>query len=490
MFTCVYPDLFFMRLPHDVLADIFLHPDSHSVEQKYRLSQVCSFWRRTALGLPLLWARVTVATPLDVARLSTVLERSKSVALDIQLPWYYRHYAHRYRTDLPLSDEARSTVVAALVPQRGRIRRMHVIYTRSTAIALRHMLWDDLVFPMLQDLELHGSWITEPHMPALQPLQLSAPKLLRLYLSSVKIDDWESILPPSLAHVHIINCSSAADARLIPTIFQRCSQLRQLRLTLHKYRCADGLLPSGLTIDVAQLVPSLRSLDLWVGPSDCAAVLRSCAALHEIAAGVESGIVDDKAKLLIAQLCRGVGPLVELHVPSDRDIVLRDGAGRTRRLQIGSDTHWRWPDVWAALATSHSAHASVAVVRLRTTDWNDVAGAFDAVPPEAPDVALHVHLHSERVNRELWDRPSPRRLTLPNLRLIKFHDHDDFRGSRAEIIHKLLGLVHCASPRVEVCVAGAGLDKGNSDTEGSVTTFRDKLVNGKWTLCGHCADAA
>ncbi|KIW69327.1 hypothetical protein PV04_05209 [Phialophora macrospora] len=485
-----------MLLPDEILRQIFMYIDTHSVDQKFRLSQVCSQWRRVALGQRHLWNRISIMTPLDGIRLPLLLERSGSAALDVQLLWQYR-----FREPMPTSYERRVAAMR-LVDSRARLHRLFIDVNRVETQALSPLLTDGLLFPVLKELEIR-SLQARP-----QAFQLSffAPQLGRLELYEVDSMDWGPLLPRSLTHVYLDRCNSAG-LELLETIFRQCAELQSLTLRTLAFPVDFP----GLKTPAAQLVPRLRALDLSADVTDLVTILRTGFRgfiLEELTTEAYDGCMDSDTKQLLAEVLMGMSPLHSLQLVDDQDIILRDGSGRTRRMRVwNEDSSWHWPDVWIELADQHKACESMKKFHIRSFDWNVLAGAFSERPPLGEDIEVHVDLDSDQINDrynfEHDDPPVPeldkfskglRYLKCGNLGRIVFADHADWEGnsdvngSRAQVIHTLLEALVCESSVVEVCLSQAGLEKPTRQPSEEVTVAIRNLLNtkDKYILCRHC----
>lgn len=490
-----------MQLPHDVLGDIFMlvdaeHDANEHIEQKFRLSQVCSYWRTTALSRPLLWAYTNVRTQRDEMRLPTTLQRSIPVAVAVTL-WRWRYE----KSEIP-----RRTAVEALVAHRARIKSLR-IYPDCHFPAGSSLLDDGLVFPILEDLTVHVSFLLEETSTA---IALSAPRLLNLYLIQAHIRDWKKLLSPTLVRVEIHTCAPNADVTLLPTIFEQCALLQHLslRAPFKKNLEFPGLSPE----PAQQLARHLRILDIDVDTAHVVAVLRSGfidVMLQEIRAYSGDGTIDDDKRLLMAELFRGVGPLVELRLPDEMSLIVQGQSGCIRRIELlDNDAFWAWPELWLELTAKYDMHASLETMHVCAWQWNDIACAFDLQPQTAQCFELHVHLDRRVVAYSYQDEvvfdvehgvvatvSALHRLTCPGLLKLVFHrvsvecDPDDETGWPAEVILYLLPYIDCVAEEVELCLCNAGPDTDPSRRW--AIAMRDGLAeipDSKWILCGHRAN--
>jgi hypothetical protein len=337
-----------MQLPDELLRQIFMHIDTHSVDQKFRLSQVCSQWRRAALGQRHLWNRISIMTPLDGIRLPLLLERSGSAALDVQLLWQYR-----FQEPMPTSRECRVAAMR-LAGSRARLHSLIIDISRADTEALSPLLADGLIFPVLEKLEIR-SFQTRP-----EAFQLSflAPRLRRLELYEIDSMDWGRLLVRSLTHLYLDKCHSA-NLELLETVLRQCAELQSLTLRTLAFPVDFP----GLNTPAAQLVPRLRALDLSADVTDLVTILRTGfrgITLEELTTEAYDGCMDSDTKQLVAEVLMGMSPLHSLRHVDDQDIILRDGSGRTRRMRVwNDDSSWRWPDVWIELADQHKACESI-----------------------------------------------------------------------------------------------------------------------------------
>ncbi|KAJ9611584.1 hypothetical protein H2200_004768 [Cladophialophora chaetospira] len=484
-----------MQLPEEILRQIFCHIDSHDVDQKFRLSQVCSQWRTVAIGQRLLWNRLRIMTPLDGQRLPLILERSGSAALDVELLWVYRH------KEPMLTPEERKLAATQLAGCLKWLRRLFIDIGRAEPKVSSALMAKGLSFPNLEDLEVQSSLSRTQKFD----LSLSAPQLQRLVLYEMGKVDWQSLLAKSLTHLSLIQCWNA-ELTLLDTILQQCPELRAL--TLRQFPFASEF--PGLKIPAVQLVPHLRFLDLRADAVDLSTTLRTGfrgLPLDELTTEMYNGFVDDETKQLISDVLdvQAMESLYSLQSIDDQEIVIRDRTDRAARMKVwNEDGHWSWPDIWEELAAQHGGRHSMKKFRIRSHDWNVLAGAFNACPPLADSIEIHIDLNSDDIidqyDFEYDDTPVSelekaekglRYMRCSTLRKIVFADHEHWSGnsscSRVEVVIQLLKAVQTASATVEVCLTDAGLrwdtdsDDELCDTIGNVL-MRDE----RYILCHHC----
>ncbi|ETI25068.1 hypothetical protein G647_04438 [Cladophialophora carrionii CBS 160.54] len=487
-----------MHLPDELLGQIFMHVDTHDVDQKFRLSQVCSQWRKAALGLRQMWNRMSIMTPQDGHRLPLLLERSGSAALDVELLWQ-----HRYQEPMLTSSE-RVLASTSLGGCRDRLQRLFVDVNRMETQQLSPLLAAGLSFPVLENLEIQSSY----NRPQALRLSFLAPQLRRLRLYQMDAVNWGQLLARSLTHVHLEKCFGA-DLDLLETIFKQCAQLQSLTVRM----LASPVGFWDLETPVAQLVPRLRALDLSADVTDLITILRTGfrgLLLDELTTETYNGHMDEETTQLLAEVFMGIDPLHSLQCVDDQDMILHDASGRMRRMRVwNEDSSWIWPDVWIELADRHRACDTMKKFRIRSFDWNDLAGAFSERPPLAEDIEVHVDLASNVIddpyNFEYDDPPVPelekfsrglRYLKCQKLGRIVFTDNENYEGnsninagSRAQVIHTLLDALVCESPVVEVCLSQAGLEKPTKQPYEEVPIAIQTLLDtkDKYVLCRHCA---
>ncbi len=377
-----------MDLPGEILRHIFSYIDSYDIDQKFRLSQVCSQWRIVAVGQRLLWNRTSVMTPLDGNRLPLVLERGGSSVLDIKLLWQYR-----YKEPM-LSADKRTLAALRLRDCRERIQSLFIDIRRSDQPrSLSALLASELEFPVLESLEIRKD--VDPNK-RLQ-LRLSAPCLKRLVLSRIDVVRWRKLLVGSLTHLSVKMCN-AADLRLLDTILRRCPELTSLTL---KQSCFEMGLPE-LVSRAADCLPHLKVVDLKADVVDLITALRTGfrgLRLDHLSTKMYNGFVDDETKQLMSEVLQGMDLLHSLQVIDDQDIIIKDSADRFRRMEVwNEDGHWQWPDVWQELANQHQARETMKKFRIRSLDWNVLAGAFSACPPLASGIEIHIDLNSDAIS--------------------------------------------------------------------------------------------
>ncbi|EXJ60103.1 hypothetical protein A1O7_04255 [Cladophialophora yegresii CBS 114405] len=486
-----------MHLPAEILGQIFMHVDTHDVDQKFRLSQVCSQWRKAALRQRHMWNRMSIMTPEDGHRLQLLLERSGPIALDVNLLWQYRFQ------DPMLTSPERVMASTSLAGCRDRLQRLFINVNRNQPYDLSPLLAAGLSFPVLEDLEIQSSY----SRPQAFQLSLLAPQLRRLRLYEISAMDWSRSLAQSLTHVYLEKCSGA-DLDLLETVFKQCARLQSL--TLRNLPFPVGF--RGLEMPAAQFVPRLRALDLSADVTDLVTILRTGfrgLLLDELTIETYDGHMDDETTDLLAEVLMGMDPLHRLQRVDDQDIILQDASGRMRRMRVwNEDSSWIWPEVWIELADRHKACDTMKKFHIRSFDWNVLAGAFNERAPLAEDIEMHVDLVSNVVDDpydfEYDDLPVPelekfsiglRYLKCRNLGKIVFADHENYEGnsdihsSRAQLIHKLLEALACDSAVVEVCLSQAGLEKPTKQPYEQVPVAIQKLLDTKdrYVLCRHCA---
>lgn len=475
------------QLPDELILQIFLHVDSHDVDQKYRLSQVCSRWRRVALNNQRLWNRFCIMTPQDGERLSTLVERSGSAALDIELFWYFR-----YKEQMLTADEC-IAAVQILIACRNRIRRLFIDVSRADPKSLSKLVSVSLDFPMLQELKFKCGEFDRNRLRFF----ISAPQLKRIDMYKAGVSEWESLFVSSLEHLDLVYCEDAA-VDLMDTILSRCGQLQSLTLTTGPF----GIDFLGLRGKVAELVPQLKSLDVCADAVDLVTLFRTGfrdVVLDHLAVTSYNGFVDDDMKALMAEVLRGMDSLQFLNVVDDQEVRLQDGCGRTRQMGVwNDDSSWEWPALWVELATRYGAHKSVKTFCVRSCDWNELAGALRKPLPEATNIELRVVLTTDVIDstynfmyedpvvpEDEKAAPGLRKLFCPTLRRMVFIDSEDYKsncsGPRVDVIRRLLRAVDMGTNAVEVCVSEAGL------AEWEANEFHELLfTNDMFTRCSHC----
>ena len=280
-----------MRLPDELLRQIFQHIDSDDIGQKFYLAQVCYQWRKTALGQCSLWNRIAIMRPLDGKRLFTVLDRSGSAPLDVRLLFQYSsarvetaataskwrkrvqnlfadklHMEHNSAVfqhghqEQVLNVSARVGIATTLARCHKRLRSLFIDISHmgKQAPVLTPLLGVGLSFPILEDLEIRNSEYYDKECD----LSFSAPRLNSLKLRRQGAVAWEPLIVPSLTHLFLKKCFQA-DLHLLEIILHRCPELRSL--TFHKdfHHVTDSVADFyALKTSARLLVPHLKFSDL------------------------------------------------------------------------------------------------------------------------------------------------------------------------------------------------------------------------------------
>ncbi|KZV89791.1 hypothetical protein EXIGLDRAFT_838246 [Exidia glandulosa HHB12029] len=467
-----------MELPSDLLCDIFrLVDDTSAVDQKYKLSQVCVYWRAVALEAPLLWSSLTLFTPLDVHRLPSVFARSRDLPLDITLPKNSWIVDNKAAVDL-------------LTGQRDRIRRLHVQYDDERHCFLGRLLCQGFTFSLLEDLELSRS----PYSNGRLTLFISAPRLRSLHLTRTDCDRYHGLLVPSLQHLFLDDCRLGLGAGLLAAVFARSEQLRTLTCRA-MFNKVDVSHDDYVAFKPGGCLPYLRTFRVDVAVSS--RFLRfvfGTRILQEMEIYTAEGEIDATMQELFSHVFRGLEKLVELRFDSEEEswFEIRDGTGRVRRVSVlPYAVHpWRFRDLWTELVQQCNIAASLETIYTSTCHWNDVVSAFASRPPEGR-IELHVKL-VVGIPGDFYGGPggdSPLQLKCPNLVKVVFHDFDDHphRGHRTtlafSVITQLLPCITSTARSISLCASKAGLaTSGGTET---LSALRAQLPE-QFVFCGHC----
>ncbi|KZV89815.1 hypothetical protein EXIGLDRAFT_721050 [Exidia glandulosa HHB12029] len=475
-----------MHIPGDLLCDIFRLVDGASVDQKFRLSQVCTYWREVALDAPLLWSSLTLADSLDANRLPILLARSRNLPLDIILP-----QNNSIRFNKPAVD---------LLTGRVRMRRLH-IHHGTECCFLPRLLEKGFTFPLLEELVIIRTSEVGPQIF----LFVSAPQLRRLHLTYTDCEKWHGLLVPSLEHFTLDYDPADWVPALLPEVFAHCRRLQTLSYrgaTSSMWIGMRGVFP--LQANPGPLVPltglqTLR-LDMAVSPQFLRAVV-GLRVLDEVEIVTSGSLPDQVTQELISEVFRGLDAVVELQfdkIEYRQSFSIRDRAGRIRRVSAAFgllDQAWSLPQLWLELVQRLDIITTLQTLRANIIIWKDLVDAFAERPP---DGELEMHLKLHRGYSPEFSHPYGRRLeALPVLQLncpklykVVFHDYDPERIhwresglSRTSVILHLLTSITSTAPRISVCVSDAGLAKEAEDVTASALGAQFPV---KYVLCSHC----
>ncbi|KZW01375.1 hypothetical protein EXIGLDRAFT_760868 [Exidia glandulosa HHB12029] len=473
--------------------------DIYDIVQKFRLAQVYVYWRAVALDHPTFWARIRIKTSKDAILLPSALAHSVGATLDVEIIW--KHCSH-LATILP--DAEQHAVVAALLApaQRLRLGRFCFQYSYAMQGSLIPLLGAGLDFPALTNLEIQGVYGAQGSLQ----LRLGASSVRNLALSHVNVASWDTLIIPSLKRLYMKTPLGRETVWLLTTILSRCTVLRELEW--------NNPTPTHVPLDVlvqhsGSLARQLHILRLGVdvGPYDVLRFINLHRApldpIHDITVGVWTGHqIGGEMLQLLPEVLRGTSSLLDLRVDTDETIVIRDESGRIRRMVIWNPNHaWGISELWVTLATHYAVDKSLQSLRMRTLDW---AGFTDGFSKRSPisltvgHISLCGDLEYDTIKDETWgsDTRPPSRppgiLNIPSLgRLVLSLDGDTVGNPESIVsvinrVRKILQLIDCdsdASGRVEVCIADAGLPRGEE------LPTRETLLHGfsgKWDLCPHC----
>lgn len=126
-----------LRLPEEVLVEIFLLAQDPWEGPWYRLLWVCRRWSTVGRGAPILWREIEIRERPNVAFVEACLRNSQTIPIDV--------------TFSETVDFAGS--LALLAPHIGRFRRLHLAGIKDTKDAAVHRLLSETM-PMLEELSL------------------------------------------------------------------------------------------------------------------------------------------------------------------------------------------------------------------------------------------------------------------------------------------------------------------------------------------------
>ncbi|EJD41030.1 hypothetical protein AURDEDRAFT_169815 [Auricularia subglabra TFB-10046 SS5] len=465
------------ELGYDELSAVLKLAAGDSIDDKFRLSHVCRFWRTVALTTPRFWTCFSVRTMADVLRLPVVIDRAgprKSVPMDITLDFSARKtvQANGLTFVVPLIEpEDRLGIYRDLAPRLPFVHRLCIKFgaTNSNLGANEPISrLFTVATPALEQLAVFFSTVSDDPTAQQPVLPLVATSRLRI-----------SGLEPDVLVRILATCPRLTRLTFLPTCrYDFAFHARSFNTKLQRLRALHIGGPF---------------INIWstISPMLCPEVLESITV--SIPKDSPAGIAAHIGQSIFPDAWSPVSCAVStLHWPFhprvQKGIRLVDGAGKERHVLAACPAPPCFGDLWRSLVVNTNALDTIASFALSAmpADWAEVCDAFHADPPRHPAFQLRVPLRRRDALQFAAQRLSGT-LRCPTVQRVTF-EMDDDRG--LELLMVLAVIDHIAHENTTLCVVDAFAE--NPDrvwvSDWLVMLEEELSQRNGWALCRHCVD--
>ncbi|KAH7091877.1 hypothetical protein BKA62DRAFT_786869 [Auriculariales sp. MPI-PUGE-AT-0066] len=426
----------------DVLAYIFTLIQPPTVWSKLKLTQVSRRWRDVALANPVLWS--TFRNLINGKRLSLILKRAGNLSPIKANLVFFSCYTDGLADTLTL-----------LVPHVTRIVKLDLWLRVSVHVG--PLLSSGIEFPFLLDLNIRGSsqqGFTKNIEPATNVLRntvnLKAPRLRSLALTSIRLGSFLEDLPINLETVSLVQCRDASEEEVLAALLAKCKRLRSIKI--HKdyskeYVWGDDW--AGVHFDAANgqpVGPALQDLDVRIrGGAVMAIIYRGFpnTPLQSISVTFNDGL---GLKYAIDSLLLGCGTVASIRhtrygTDCDYSYTLVDSAGRVRKFDVidedagGYYTPWDVSGLWPYLVEYYRVNESIRLLEIplgSVDDWSKAFSDDDLGARGIVSLTLNITSDDEKALK-LWN-DSMSADAISNLHILATPDEPEDSQSRDQAI--------------------------------------------------------